>query len=75
MKDLNKKARSFVRGEMKERKRRDLHKEASFTSTSKGGKGASGFFVLFAICFCVLVLTVGLSNLRLYEGDNSNPNG
>jgi hypothetical protein len=59
---------------MKERKRRDLNKEASFASASKGGKGTSRFFALFAICFSVLVLTIGLSNFRLHEGTISNPN-
>lgn len=58
---------------MKERKRRDLNKEASFASASKGGKRASaGLFVLFAICFSALVLTIGLSNFRLYEGNLKN---
>ncbi|KAJ4786600.1 Glycosyltransferase family 92 protein [Rhynchospora pubera] len=53
---------------MKERKRRDFTREPTLAaSASKGGKGSSRLFLLFAICFSVLLLTIGLSHIRLYE--------
>jgi hypothetical protein len=64
---------TFLRPQMKERKRRAFNKDSSFASASKGRKATSSFFLLFAICFSVWVLTIELSNFRLHEGTISGP--